>query len=298
LFLIGAQKAGTTQLATLLGQHPDVCLANPKEPSYFSQFWGVRDLQWYRQRFPDTSASWLLDGSTSYSCARLPEYDGKNLDGPYAEVPSRIASVAEEPRFLYIMRDPVGRTHSSYWHAVRGGWEKRPFDRAVREDSFYLRTGAYARQLRVYLDVFPVDSFHFLFFEDFRQDPIGVTRGCLRFLEIDPDAELAVSGGRNRSFRYSGVARILDRLLIPFGGFREVSRRTSAIAPRSVKRLAERILTRKVPPLTDEQRAFLRKHFEPLDREIEELVGRRVPWGDSTEAKATAPVRSSARTDA
>jgi hypothetical protein len=176
------------------------------------------------------------------------------------------------------MRDPVARAHSSYWHAVRGGWEKRPFDRAVREDSFYLRTGAYASQLRLYLDRFPRESLLVLFFEEFREDPIVMARGCFRFLGIDPDVAIAVSGGRNRSFRYTGLARVLDHALTPVGGFREVSRRASAVAPRLVKRVAERVLTRKVPSLTDDQRAFLQQHYDPLDAEIEALIGRRVAW--------------------
>jgi hypothetical protein len=35
-YLIGAQKAGTTYLAALLDQRPDVCVSDPKEPQFFT----------------------------------------------------------------------------------------------------------------------------------------------------------------------------------------------------------------------------------------------------------------------
>lgn len=35
VFLIGAQKAGTTTLAYLLSQHPNICVAKNKEPHFF-----------------------------------------------------------------------------------------------------------------------------------------------------------------------------------------------------------------------------------------------------------------------
>ena len=48
--LIGAAKSGTTSLAKHLGAHPAVCLANPKEPEYFSHDENlVRGPAWYDQ---------------------------------------------------------------------------------------------------------------------------------------------------------------------------------------------------------------------------------------------------------
>ena len=69
LFIVGAQKSGTSALAGWLGQHPQVCMSFPKEPGYlafgeagytFADGYGraapasryvVRDAQSYRQLF-------------------------------------------------------------------------------------------------------------------------------------------------------------------------------------------------------------------------------------------------------
>jgi len=34
-FIVGAPKSGTTSLREYLSGHPDICMAYPKEPSYF-----------------------------------------------------------------------------------------------------------------------------------------------------------------------------------------------------------------------------------------------------------------------
>ena len=36
LFIVGAQKSGTSALAGWLGQHPQVCMSFPKEPGYLA----------------------------------------------------------------------------------------------------------------------------------------------------------------------------------------------------------------------------------------------------------------------
>ncbi|MGL5835461.1 MAG: sulfotransferase domain-containing protein, partial [Waterburya sp.] len=60
VYLIGAQKAGSTTLAYLLSQHPDICIAKNKEPHYFtgnsSKSWA-----WYQQQFLNQEKTICLD---------------------------------------------------------------------------------------------------------------------------------------------------------------------------------------------------------------------------------------------
>ena len=48
--VVGAQKAGTTTLQTLLGLHPGLFLPNPKEVHYFSLHYS-EGLNWYKNHF-------------------------------------------------------------------------------------------------------------------------------------------------------------------------------------------------------------------------------------------------------
>ncbi len=106
LYLIGAQKAGTTTLAFLLDQHPDIALSDPKEPGYFVDP-DAKGLEWYRGCFPAKLPAMLLDASTGYTMMAA-------QSGADDSVPLRIKAAAPDARFIYVLRDPVDRTISAY----------------------------------------------------------------------------------------------------------------------------------------------------------------------------------------
>ena len=281
LFIIGAQKSGTTALATLLGQHPQICLAAPKEPDFFTRHY-KRGLDWYYQRFANPDANWLLDASTSYTDAPLPGFDADKNDpnNPLLGVPERIRDTcradAYPPRFIYIMRDPVARTHSGYWHAVRAGEEQRPFEQAIAQpDAHYLRLGDYAGQLEYYFKVFPRAHVLPLFFEEFKHDPQTVARRCLAFIGVDDSDAIPLSadGGQNKSFVYAGpLGAINQRLGERGGGLSSAIKKVSKVTPRPLKQLAARLITKPVPPLTDAQRQQLIEHFASRNAALEALL--------------------------
>lgn len=295
LFIIGAQKSGTTALATLLGQHPQICLAAPKEPDFFTRHY-KHGLDWYYQRFSNPDADWLLDASTSYSDAPLPGFDSDKNDpnNPLLGVPERIREVCggdvRAPRFIYIMRDPVARTHSGYWHAVRAGEEHRPFEEAIaRPDAHYLRLGDYAGQLQYYLKIFPREHILLLFFEQFKHDPQAVARRCLRFIDLDDAvAPLSADGGQNKSFVYAGPLGMINRRLSERGGggLSPAVKKLAAVTPRPLKRLAARLITKPVPPLTDAQRQQLTEHFAPRNAALEALLGEPLAYWSSPSASS------------
>src|SRR6266545_4653829 len=159
-FLIGAMKAGTTTLAFLLGQHPRVTLSRPTECDYFTRH-HVRGVQWYRSLFAGPPDAVLLDASNSYSCAPVDEraVPPESSDFPHIGVPGRIHALNPHAKFIYILRDPVTRTYSDYWHMVRTGEEREPFRAAIeREDRYYFRLSDYRMQIERYLEFFPLEA--------------------------------------------------------------------------------------------------------------------------------------------
>ena len=280
LFLIGAQKSGTTQLATLLGQHPDICLANPKEPQFFSQHY-AKGMDWYQQRFASLDSQWLLDASTSYSIAFIDPNDPDNTHGanhPANLVIQRIAADCGRPKFIYIMRNPVARTYSAYWHAVREGYETLDFEQALTTHSRYLRTSYYAAQINRYLQSFDRQQFLFLFFEEFVSHRQAVLERCLDFLDLDKSIALQASGGQNKSFVYAGAAGSLNRKLGAIGGLNPLFKAAAAVTPPFVKQLAGRLLTKPVPKISADQRSYLESYFQPLNQELEDCIGQRLSY--------------------
>ncbi|MBF0372040.1 MAG: sulfotransferase, partial [Alphaproteobacteria bacterium] len=179
--LIGAQKAATTSLAALLAAHPAVRVSEPKETHFLTAEWR-RGPDWWRDRFAP-GGEVLVDASTTCAMLALPGFPPG--EPPWGtEPPARLAGLRPDARLIYMVRDPVDRLWSAYWHGVRSGWEKRPFDRAVAESPMYLAAGDYAAQAEAWLAHFPREALLFVDFRDFRRDPAGVARRCLAFLGI------------------------------------------------------------------------------------------------------------------
>lgn len=272
-FLVGAQKAGTTFLSALLDQHPGITLSVPKEPHYFTLNW-KRGPEWYAERFSGAPDSILLDASTSYTGARLPEYDGARckLSNPFSDVPRKIHLMSPDARFIYLLRNPVDRTYSSYWHDAQKGRETRPFRQAITEDSSYLRKSAYLGQLSLYLEVFDISSFLFLPFEQFKHDPIGTARKCFRFLGIEEDVDLCIKGGRNESFAYRGFMQSTGKLL---GWIDPLVKTAKPLIPSQAKLMLRQMLTKPIPQIKEEDRVFLMSHFKDKNEQLENRI--RIP---------------------
>ena len=108
--VIGTQKGGTTSLYHLLSQHPDIFLPKVKEVHYFSQnFHQTRE--WYADHYQLAMPGQLRGDITPFYLF-------------HAAVPERIRSIMPRVRLIALLRDPVERTLSQYFHACRQGYEQ------------------------------------------------------------------------------------------------------------------------------------------------------------------------------
>lgn len=167
--IIGAQKSGTSSLFSYLTQHPEIRGSSRKEVHYFDGGLvpGVDNYRkgenWYRAHFP-------LD--TGERDKRLIEATPSYLFVP--SVPGRIQQLLPEAKLIVVLRDPVERAISHFFHEVRGGKESRPIMPALTEEddllapiwksgdfksrqflSFsYKARGRYAEQVSRYFELF------------------------------------------------------------------------------------------------------------------------------------------------
>jgi len=265
-FLIGAQKAGTTNLAYLLGQHKGIALSNPKEPDFFTKNYNTKTLDWYLQCFSDEPDGVFLDASTSYSAAPLDlSASGSSKAMRFSEVPERIYGMTESPKFIYLLRDPVLRAYSLYWHEVRAGNEKKLFRDTLTTDSKYLRIGDYYGQLNLYLEHFPLDSFMFVCFEDMVKNPEKTALKCLQFIGLDTqDFTPKARQGKNKGFRLNRLGSILHA-----GG---VTRIASKIIPSAIKAKLSCIITQNIPPISMQDEEWLAQYYFEKNQKLEELI--------------------------
>lgn len=276
LFLIGAQKAGTTSLAYLLDQHPDIAVSNPKEPGFFSQHYD-KGLEWYRQCFPAELPRLLVDASTGYTMASVGAAEGQGGTDDPGLVPRRIKAHSPDARFVYVLRDPVDRTISAYQHDRRAGrLANSTLREAVSATSFYTDVSRYYRQFAPYAAMFPRERFLFIEFSELIRDPVQVARQCIEFAGLDAGSvTLRLAEPKNAAFQFNGLGRSLFNL---FPDERAASRFVGAVKgmlPPIMHRLAKSAMTKPPDAVPAADRRWLAQQFSGDNQAMEILTGLR-----------------------
>jgi hypothetical protein len=188
LFIIGSMKSGTTYLWSLLASHPSIFMSRPKEPTYFVKSGELRTIwpwAWeqncrgseknYLELFRQAETATVL-GEASVHYTYLPLASG---------VAERIYQFNPHARLLYLMRDPIERTISHYWHRV--GWlgEHRSISSAIRNDPQYRDVSYYAMQLSPYFKLFKRDQIKTLTFEELIAHPKESIASILKWLNLN-----------------------------------------------------------------------------------------------------------------
>lgn len=116
VYVIGAQKGGSSSLYEVLVRHPALCGAIYKEPNFFlTNIHQNRDFKWYLSLFIESkclkkSRKLFVDGS-----CMLHGLDSalRAMNATYS--PEQMASL----KFIALLREPVARDYSWYKHRVR-----------------------------------------------------------------------------------------------------------------------------------------------------------------------------------
>jgi hypothetical protein len=271
-YLIGAQKAGTTALASLLDQHPHLTIGETKEPHFFTDNWR-KGLDWYRKQFPDAPDTICLDGSTSYTMAPLTEGWKHRNPGIYDGIPAKVHSVNPDAKFIYLLRDPVDRTYSGYWHDVRMGVKNGKFRTALQSDPFYLDVSDYHGQLLRWLDYFPLSSFHCVLFDELKKRPDQVVAECFTFLGLPGLTDsIGLDSSQNQSHQVGWIGRRVNQIEIAFPRLRAVLK---SKLPTGIKTLIGSVKagSAPLPAMAEEDRRFLVEYFREKNQNLQRLIG-------------------------
>jgi hypothetical protein len=201
--IIGTQRGGTTSLYKYLVQHPALGQALTKELRFFDLNYH-KGLDWYRSRFPTARRieRRLMGRPNPVVGEASPDY----LFHPHA--PRRIAGDLPDVKLIVLLRNPVDRAYSHYWHQFSRGHETLSFADAVsaeperlrgellrmkddesyvsyeRHHHSYIARGKYAEQLEVWFQLFARDRFLIESSERFFQDPSAGLSRALNFLGV------------------------------------------------------------------------------------------------------------------
>jgi hypothetical protein len=256
--IIGAMKSGTTSLAAYLREHPGCFVAPEKEVHFFDyEFRWAFGADWYRQRF--RGAGSLLAGEATPSYMHRPE------------VPARIASVVPDAKLIAILRDPVDRAYSQYWHHRREGREEREFLDAVEDPELdYLGRGRYLEQLERICEHFPREQLLVLLFDDLDAQPQETFVDVCRFLGVDETVIPANVGEARNSHRKVRAPRTFATMY-RFKVWDKLPRRMG-------RRLHEAmVMPDEYPPLDPDVEAKMRARCAPDNHALAQWLGRELP---------------------
>lgn len=278
-------KSGTTSLHQYLARHPQAFMCEPKEPGFFvEELTWTKGLDWYLSLFAAAGSARVIgEGSTHYT--KLPTYRG---------VVERIGAFSPDARFIYVMRDPLERLVSHYWHNVRNLFleaERRDLATAVAENPEYLAFGDYATQLQPYFDRFGRDRVYCVTFEALTSDPIGVCSDICGWLglegEIPRDVFSETWNARPAVIRQARGLGLLNRF-----AHSRLWGALSPLVPRRLRRAAGSLASETVTPSRDASAGvieLLRPQVRDQVAALSTLLGREFPeWGTvSGVARAT-----------
>lgn len=292
-FILGAAKCGTTSLHAWLDLHPGILMSEPKEPFFFEAEYELGREHYWKTCFNHWQGQ-ALTGDARH----------RNLYFPY--IPERILEFNPAARFIILLREPVARAHSHWWHWRRRGMEPLDFRSAVEDDleriesgigvrtaeemaayasqldpagkgpyRTYVDSGYYAKQIERYLALFPDNRFKIVFFENLVRAPEQHVEDILRFLGADP-----VPAGK---MDYSPVninKGISWRSARPLF-LRQLGRAFLADPLRTISSSGlRRALAR--PPIDRNTRQWLAGHFQPHNLRLAGLLAEKfdleLPW--------------------
>ena len=181
IYLIGAQKAGTTTLAYLLDQHPRPH-HRPDEGTAFLHRPLAERPGLVPQAIPrridhalhgciDQLRDGTLDGRMA--AERSPGVRGRSGQGAFG-TPGREVHLS--------LTRPGGPDLLGVLARCADGCQERSVQAAVQRNPFYLDVSDYHGQLLRWLEYFPLSSFHFVLFERMKDHPHEVVNDCLTFL--------------------------------------------------------------------------------------------------------------------
>ncbi|GIV61822.1 MAG: sulfotransferase [Rhodothermaceae bacterium] len=296
----GAMKSGTTTLHHMLARHPRIFMPDPEihffcldditqMPDLFARFggqWSFPDyeahfetyLDWYRRFFAPARTEQLVgEDSTVYLASE--------------KAPARIKALLPHVKLVFLLRDPVDRTYSHYWHLVATGRATWPFEQALQYGPETMITRSfYRRQLERYFALFPREQIRVILFERFVRNVRDVLSDLCSFLGVPYEEAMAAGDRHHNRARTPRWVRLMlwqNRLLrgqavAPYAGFlpgmpaveRSVSGRLIRFVDRGLRYVNRR--EGRYPPMRPETRDFLARLFARENAGLSDLIGQDV----------------------
>ena len=225
--IIGAQRGGTTSLYHYLQTHPSFKAPTTKELHFFDRNYH-KGLLWYRAHFPTV---WEKAYAQQMQRRALVTGEASPYYLFHPHVYQRLAQVMPHAKLIVLLRNPVDRAYSHYYHSIELGYESRSFEEAIRDERertaqerekilqdehyqshtyrhhSYLTRGIYVDQLQAWMCLFSREQFLILKSEDFYADPAAALKEVYTFLNL-PATEFQLRKKEYQSYNHTNSPKM------------------------------------------------------------------------------------------
>jgi hypothetical protein len=279
IFIIGAQKAATSSIASILNQHDEIIFIK-EELNYISR----SDYSCHQGYFHDLNEGLLKPKNYSrnkqiiqYEELIKPMYEKNKLIGEHSTMylpseltPSRLRDLNSSPKLIVCLRNPIDRLISHYHHLV--ALNKTIFDLKMSlkiSSEPLINNGHYKKQIQNWFKYFDSSSFHFIIFEDFIRDPIKIINGTIEFLNLKIDNNIFNKKSNKTLYPSSQLLSFFNNYLSIKYGKKSINRLINKINLRGSKK--SKILDKNTYE-------YLNLYYKEVNHGLDELINKNTNW--------------------
>jgi len=301
--IVGAMKAGTTSLHHILNHHDSVFM-----PGREIHFFDLDDIQQHPDFFMNNTNQWIFHDYELYFNDYLDWYkrffqnavEGQTIGEDSTtylascKAPQRIIKLLPNVKLIFMLRDPVTRAYSHYWHLVNSGRAIYDFESTLRHaPGTILQRGYYKEQIERFLRYFPADQLKFIIFEEFTKNIQVMVDEVCAFLSLRTTIDISVVdthrnvGTAPRSLRLKLSANRMNRKAseriyrgyLPTPGVKKqkppiFDRFLERFSPTvAIANLADRAPRPKYSPMASRVREFLEQLYAKENKGLGDLIG-------------------------
>ena len=282
-FIVGAPKAGTTNISYYLNLHRKVFVSKLNEPYYFCK-WDlpnnfkresmIRDEVKYLELFKNAKTEKVIGEAT-------PSY----LHSPNSAY--KIKERFPDSKIIISIRNPIERAHSGYFSNEFMRKDNLSFremidshKKLMDKNEFYiyniLEPGFFSKHIKRFQDNFTSDKIKVIVFEDYVKNTEKSIESILEFLELDTDFEFTEQPKRG----YRIPKNKISKMTLENKTIRKIS--TFFIPTVTRQQIGERFMLKETEKsvMSLKERNYLKEIYEDDVKKLEMLLHRDLPWLD------------------
>ncbi len=285
--IVGAAKSGTTSLYYYLKQHPQIFMPDEIKETFFlvepKSMLG-KGPGYFGQEMVNTFSAYKKLFEISGAAERIGEACVGYLYFYMHTIPN-ILKYLGQPKIIIILRNPVERAYSNYYHHVRDDLEDLTFEEAIlaqakrKKENWWwgfqlISPGFYWSQVNAYVENF--NNVKIFLYDDLKRNAESLVNDIFDYLEVNH----ATIPNLSVKYNPSGITRskIIRKYILEPNEFKnKVKPLMNFIDAKTRKDIYNFILKknlRKAPPMLNKTKKYLINTYYEDILKLQELINR------------------------